>query len=152
MVATAAAQLETLIQPAVEACGCEFWGLEYLSQGRFSTLRVYIDHPQGVDVDMCADVSRQVSAILDVEDPIAGEYNLEVSSPGLDRPLFTLEQYQLNIGQNISLRLRLAFEGRRKFTGLLRGVEAEDVVLLVDDEEFLLPVSSIEKANVVPRF
>ncbi|MDP6967827.1 MAG: ribosome maturation factor RimP [Gammaproteobacteria bacterium] len=150
--ATAAAQLETLIQPAVEACGCEFWGLEYLSQGRFSTLRVYIDHPQGVDVDMCADVSRQVSAILDVEDPIAGEYNLEVSSPGLDRPLFTLEQYQLNIGQNISLRLRLAFEGRRKFTGLLRGVEAEDVVLLVDDEEFLLPVSSIEKANVVPRF
>ncbi len=152
MVATAAAQLETLIQPAVEACGCEFWGLEYLSQGRFSTLRVYIDHPQGVDVDMCADVSRQVSAILDVEDPIAGEYNLEVSSPGLDRPLFTLEQYQLNIGQNISLRLRLAFEGRRKFTGLLRGVEGEDVVLLVDDEEFLLPVSSIEKANIVPRF
>ena len=152
MVATAAAQLETLIQPAVEACGCEFCGLEYLSQGRFSTLRVYIDHPQGVDVDMCADVSRQVSAILDVEDPIAGEYNLEVSSPGLDRPLFTLEQYQLNIGQNISLRLRLAFEGRRKFTGLLRGVEGEDVVLLVDDEEFLLPVSSIEKANIVPRF
>ena len=150
--ATAAAQLEILIQPAVEACGCEFWGLEYLSQGRFSTLRVYIDHPQGVDVDMCADVSRQVSAILDVEDPIAGEYNLEVSSPGLDRPLFTLEQYQLNIGQNISLRLRLAFEGRRKFTGLLRGVEGEDVVLLVDDEEFLLPVSSIEKANIVPRF
>jgi ribosome maturation factor RimP len=151
-VATAAAQLETLIQPAVAACECEFWGLEYLSQGRFSTLRVYIDHAQGVDVDMCANVSRQVSAILDVEDPIAGEYNLEVSSPGLDRPLFTLAQYELNIGQTISLRLRLAFEGRRKFTGLLRGVEGDDVVLLVDDEEFLLPVGSIEKANVVPQF
>jgi len=151
-VATAAAQLETLIQPAVEACECEFWGLEYLSQGRYSTLRVYIDHAQGVDVDMCANVSRQVGAILDVEDPISGEYNLEVSSPGLDRPLFTLAQYKLNIGQTISLRLRLAFEGRRKFTGLLSGVEGDDVVLLVDDEEFLLPVGSIEKANVVPQF
>ncbi len=150
--ATAAAQLETLIQPAVEACECEFWGLEYLSQGRYSTLRVYIDHAQGVDVDMCANVSRQVGAILDVEDPISGEYNLEVSSPGLDRPLFTLAQYKLNIGQTISLRLRLAFEGRRKFTGLLSGVEGDDVVLLVDDEEFLLPVGSIEKANVVPQF
>jgi ribosome maturation factor RimP len=150
--ATAAAQLETLIQPAVESCGCEFWGLEYLSQGRFTILRVYIDHPQGVDVDMCVDVSRQTSAILDVEDPITGEYNLEVSSPGLDRPLFTLEQYQLHIGQTISLRLRSAFGGRRKFTGLLRGVEGDDVVLLVDNEELLLPVGGIEKANVVPRF
>jgi len=150
--ATAAAQLETLIQPAVEACGCDFWGLEYISQGRFSTLRVYIDHADGIDVDMCAEVSRQVSAIMDVEDPITGEYNLEVSSPGLDRPLFTLEQYEINAGQTISLRLRMAFDGRRKFTGLLRGVEGEDVVLQVDNEEFLLPLSSIDKANVVPRF
>ncbi|MCP4789754.1 MAG: ribosome maturation factor RimP [Gammaproteobacteria bacterium] len=149
---SATAQLETLIQPAVEACGCDFWGLEYLSQGRFSTLRVYIDHADGIDVDMCAEVSRQVGAILDVEDPITGEYNLEVSSPGLDRPLFTLEQYLANAGQTISLRLRMAFEGQRKFTGLLRGVEGEDVVLQVDNEEFLLPLSSIDKANVVPRF
>ena len=150
--ASAATQLETLVQPAVEACGCDFWGLEYLSQGRFSTLRVYIDHADGIDVDMCAEVSRQVSAIMDVEDPITGEYNLEVSSPGLDRPLFTLEQYAINAGQTISLRLRMAFDGRRKFTGLLRGVEGEDVVLQVDNEEFLLPLSSIDKANVVPRF
>jgi ribosome maturation factor RimP len=151
-VASAATQLEALIQPAVEACGCEFWGLEYNSQGRFSTLRVYIDHADGIDVDMCAEVSRQVSAIMDVEDPISGEYNLEVSSPGLDRPLFTLEQYAINAGQTISLRLRMAFDGRRKFTGLLRGVEGEDIVLQVDNEEFLLPLSSIDKANVVPRF
>ena len=150
--ASAAAQLETLIQPAVEACGCEFWGLEYISQGRFSTLRVYIDHADGIDVDMCAEVSRQVSAIMDVEDPITGEYNLEVSSPGLDRPLFTLEQYAINAGQTISLRLRMAFDGRRKFTGLLRCVEGEDIVLQVDNEEFLLPLSSIDIANVVPRF
>jgi len=150
--AIAAVQLEALILPAVEACGCIFWGLKYLSERHFSTLRVYIDHSQGIDVDMCADVSRQISAILDVEDPIAGEYNLEVSSPGLDRPLFTLEQYQLNIGQTVSLRLRLAFEGQRKFIGLLSGIENDDVVLLVNNQEFLLPVGHIEKANVVPRF
>jgi len=89
---------------------------------------------------------------MDVEDPISGEYTLEVSSPGLDRPLYTLEQFKAYIGQRISIKLQHAFDGRRKFTGQLNGVEGEDVLLIVDNEEFLLPVDSIEKANVIPSF
>ena len=150
--ANAATQLAALVAPAVDACGYDFWGLEYLSQGRRNVLRVYIDSARGVDVDMCAQVSRQVSAVLDVEDPIAGEYNLEVSSPGVDRPLFNLSQYEQNIGKIVSLRLHIALDGRRKFTGLLANVKDEDIVLLTDNEEYLLPISSIDKANIVPHY
>ena len=137
--------------------GCETgWGVEYLSHGHgtHSTLRVFIlTMPEGIGVEQCADVSRQAcAAIMDVEDPISGEYTLEVSSPGLDRPLFSLLQYQASIGEKLSLKLRLAFDGRRRFTGLLSGIEGDDVVLQVDDEEYLLPFDSIEKANIVPRF
>jgi ribosome maturation factor RimP len=81
--------LEEMIAPVVVSLGCEFWGMEYLTQGRYTTLRIFIDAPKGVSLDDCEKVSRQVSAILDVEDPIQGEYTLEVSSPGMDRPLYT---------------------------------------------------------------
>ena len=91
-------------------------------------LRVYIDSENGVGVDDCAKVSRQVSGVLDVEDPISGEYTLEVSSPGMDRPLFKLSQYQDYIGHVVQLRLRMPFDGRRKFKGVLNGIEDEDIV------------------------
>jgi len=148
------AQLEELIRPVVEGLGFEFWGLEYLSLGKDSVLRVFIetDAEKGIDVEDCATVSRQVSAIMDVEDPISGEYNLEVSSPGLDRPLFELSQYQRFMGSVVSLRLRVPFDGRRKFKGQLTGIEGDEVVLLVDNEEYLLPIELIEKANIVPQF
>ena len=89
---------------------------------------------------------------MDVEDPISGEYNLEVSSPGLDRPLFELSQYQRFLGSVVSLRLRVPFDGRRKFKGQLTSIEGDEVVLLVDNEEYLLPIELIEKANIVPQF
>ena len=148
------AQLEELIRPVVVGLGFEFWGLEYLSLGKDSVLRVFIetDAEKGIDVEDCAAVSRQVSAIMDVEDPISGEYNLEVSSPGLDRPLFELSQYQRFMGSVVSLRLRVPFDGRRKFKGQLTGIEGDEVVLLVDNEEYLLPIELIEKANIVPQF
>ncbi|MCO4786560.1 Ribosome maturation factor RimP [Marinomonas gallaica] len=147
-------QLEELIRPVVEGLGFEFWGLEYLSHGKDSVLRVFIetDSEEGIDVEACASVSRQVSAIMDVEDPISGEYNLEVSSPGLDRPLFELSQYQRFLGSVVSLRLRVPFDGRRKFKGQLTSIEGDEVVLLVDNEEYLLPIELIEKANIVPQF
>ena len=143
-----------LIRPVVEGLGYHFWGMEYISQGKDSILRIFIESPSedGTDIEDCAKVSRQVSSILDVEDPITGEYNLEVSSPGLDRPLFELEQYQEYIGAVVSLRLRVPFDGRRKFKGQLTAVEGEDVVLRVDQEEYLLPIDLIDKANVVPVF
>ncbi len=144
--------LHGLIEPVAVSLGYQLWGIELLSQGRHTLLRIYIDAESGVNVDDCAKLSRQVSAILDVEDPISTEYTLEVSSPGMDRPLFTLEQFAQNAGQLVSLRLRAPFEGRRKFKGRIKGVEGDEVVLLCEEHEYLFPVDSIEKANIVPQF
>jgi ribosome maturation factor RimP len=143
------AQLQAIIEPAVTALGYELVGVEYLSQGKHSVLRVYIDQEQGISVEDCAEVSRQVSAVLDVEDPIKGEYTLEVSSPGLDRPLFTLEQYQRYSGSLAEIRLRSPLEGRRKFKGRMHGVRDEQVVIDVDGVEYLLALDNIEKANLI---
>lgn len=150
--ATKEQQLHDLIAPAVTALGYEMWGLEYLTHGGQTVLRVFIDSESGISVEDCAAVSRQVSAVLDVEDPISGEYNLEVSSPGMDRPLFTLDQFQRYSGEQVKIRLRTPFEGRRNFSGRLVGVEEDEVVVAVDEHEYLLPIELIDKANVVPQF
>nr|WP_298250629.1 ribosome maturation factor RimP [uncultured Halomonas sp.] len=150
--ATKDAALHTLIDPVVTAMGFELWGIDHLSQGKHSRLVIYIDHDDGITVDDCADISRQVSALFDVEDPISGEYRLEVSSPGMDRPLFTLDHFSRYRGHDVALKLRAPFEGRRKFQGLLAGVEGDEVLLQVDGEEYCFPVDSIDQARVVPRF
>ena len=144
--------LHNLIEPVVASLGCELWGLEYLTQGRYTTLRIFIDGPNGVSLDDCEKVSRQVSAVMDVEDPIDGEYTLEVSSPGMDRPLYTPAHYARYVGETVNLRLRMAREGRRKFKGSIVKVEGEDVTLNVDGKEILIPVDAIDKSNIVPRF
>ncbi len=149
--ATREQEIQQLLAPSVEALGFELWGIEYLSQGRHSVLRVYIESEHGVGVDDCASVSHHVSSVLDVEDPISGEYTLEVSSPGMDRLLFRLDQYPDYVGEWIDLRLRAPFEGRRKFKGVLQGIEGDEVVVRVDDHEYLLPHSQIEKARIQPR-
>ena len=144
-------QIAGMVQATVAALGYVLWGVEHVAQGRHSVVRVYIDSPAGITVDDCAVVSEQVSSIRDVEDPITGEYTLEVSSPGMDRLLFNLEQFSGYVGETVDLRLRSAFEGRRKFKGILKGIEGEDVVIQIDDHEFLLPYGAIEKARVQPR-
>nr|WP_232108849.1 ribosome maturation factor RimP [Pseudomonas mosselii] len=144
--------MQALLAPVVEGLGYQCWGIEYVSQGKHSVLRIYIDKEDGILVDDCEAVSRQASAILDVEDPISSEYTLEVSSPGMDRPLFTLEQFAAHAGEQVKIKLRTPFEGRRNFQGLLRGVEEQDVVVQVDQHEFLLPIDSIDKANIIPSF
>ncbi|MCC6074220.1 ribosome maturation factor RimP [Pseudomonas sp. GCM10022188] len=145
-------QLQALLAPVVEALGYQCWGVEFISQGRHSLLRVYIDHANGILIDDCEKVSRQISGVLDVEDPISGEYTLEVSSPGMDRPLFTLEQFAAHVGAQVKIRLRSPYEGRRNFQGVLHGVEEQDVVVQVDNHEYLLPIESIDKANIIPSF
>jgi ribosome maturation factor RimP len=151
--AVANSELKQLLGPVVEALGCELWGIELQAGGKTKLLRLYIDHAEnGIGVDDCERVSRQASAVLDVEDAINGEYILEVSSPGMDRPLYELSQYEQFIGEDISLRLRFPYEGRRNFKGRLSGVDDDEIVLVVADHEFLFPVEGIEKANVVPRF
>lgn len=145
-------ELKSLVAPVVESMGFVFWGLEFLGQGRHSRLRIFIDHADGINVEQCAQVSRQVSSVMDVEDPISQEYTLEVSSPGMDRPLFELEQFIEYQGHVVQIRLHSPFEGKRKYKGLIKAVEEHDVVIEADGYEFLLPIEMIDKANVVPQF
>lgn len=150
--ATLEQKLQEMLQSAVEDLGCELWGIECQRAGRFMTVRLFIDKEGGVGVDDCADVSRQVSAILDVEDPIADKYNLEVSSPGLDRPLFTLEQFQRYVGEDIAVHLRIPVLDRRKWQGKLEKIENDMLTLVVDGQEQVLIFGNIQKANVIAKF
>lgn len=146
---TKADRLRDLVRPAVEACRVSLWGVEFFQQGRRSILRIFIDTEQGVTVDQCAEVSRQVSALLDVEDPIAGEYTLEVSSPGWDRPLFTLEQCALFVGDEISVRLLAPIQGRRRFKGVLTGVADGNLEMNVDGQPVSIAFVQVDKAHRV---
>ena len=141
------------MQPVVESLGYEFWGLEYI-QGRGATLRIYIDRDsdEGVSVDDCALVSHQVSGVLDVEDPIPGEYNLEVSSPGMERPLFTIEQWGRYIGEDIQIRLLAPVAGKRRLTATLTAVEGDDVLLDVKGEALRVPFAQVDRATLVAKF
>ena len=150
--ATLEQNLQEMLQGAVEDLSCELWGIECQRAGRFMTVRLFIDKEGGVTIDDCADVSRQVSAILDVEDPIADKYNLEVSSPGLDRPLFTLPQFERYIGQDIAVHLQIPVMERRKWQGKLERIENDMVTLIVDGQEQVLVFGNIQKANVVAKF
>ena len=150
--ATLEQKLQDLLQDSVEDLGCELWGIECQRVGRYLTVRLFIDKEGGVTVEDCADVSRQVSAVLDVEDPIADKYNLEVSSPGLDRPLFTLAQYTRYVGQEIVVHLRIPVADRRKWQGELAKIENDMITLIVDKQEQVLAFGNIQKANVVAKF
>ncbi len=138
-----------LIEPTVLAMELQLWGIDLSQRGKYSILRIYIEREEGVTITDCEKVSRQVSAILDMEDPIAGEYTLEVSSPGLDRPLFTSEQFGRFIGSDVKVRLLHPVDGRRKLNGSIENVSGDEIVLSVDGEGFRLQHTDIEKANVV---
>ncbi|UCH52816.1 MAG: ribosome maturation factor RimP [Pseudomonadota bacterium] len=151
------ATLRQMLAPGAKAHGCELVDVEMVGGGRRPTLRVYIDKPGGVTLDDCADVSRQLSMILDVEDPIPESYALEVSSPGLDRPLVTREDFGQHAGETIKARLTVPRAGRRNFTGRIVGVTAEQVTLEIEglggtQERVDLKFESIERARLVPQF
>lgn len=149
--ATLEQQLTDLINGPVAALGFELVGVEYI-RSRHSTLRIYIDSENGITVDDCADVSHQVSAVLDVEDPITEAYTLEVSSPGLDRPLFTIEHYRQFIGEDASVTLRMAVQNRRKWSGKIKAVEGETITIEVDGKDEIFAFGNIQKANLIPKF
>jgi ribosome maturation factor RimP len=146
------ARLHGLIEPIVEGMGYELVGVEYHSGGPGTgILRVYIDHGTGVTIDDCERVSYQLSGMLDVEDPIMARYRLEVSSPGLDRPLFQRNDYERFSNRRVKVRLSTPLDGRRNFCGLLRGMRHDSVVVEDGDTEYLLPLEQIERANLVPQ-
>lgn len=145
--------MEEKLRVLVTALGYEFVGYEFAQENRRAIFRLYIDCPGGISLKDCSVVSRQVSAMLDVEDPIRGKYRLEVSSPGLDRPLFGMEQYQKQLGRRIKIKLYSPIMRRRNFAGVLRRVEDEQIYLLLDEgNEVILPFSEIEKGKVVTDF
>jgi ribosome maturation factor RimP len=144
-------ELKALIGPAIESMGFEFVGVEYHSNPKNRLVRIFIDKaPDGVSIDDCAEVSREVSAVLDVEDPVSGQYSLEVSSPGVERPLFELEHYAAFEGQDAVVHLHAPHEGRRKFTGVLRGVGESDIAIEVDGTLVRLPFDAIRRGHIKP--
>jgi len=144
--------VQAVVEPVVSTLGYELVGVEYLMQGKHGLLRVYIDAENGVVVEDCQRVSHQLSGVLDVENVIKGQYQLEVSSPGLDRPLFNEAHFERFVGQEVKLRLTVPMDGRRKFRGVIKGFRDAQVVLEVDGEEFLFLLAAIDKANLVPKF
>ena len=145
-------QIEESLKDAVQRLGCEIWGVEFFSSGKRSKLRLYIDKPEGVTIDDCETVSREVGDVLDVEGLFGGAYTLEVSSPGLDRILFKAEQFEAHVGATVDVRLNYPFEGRKRFVGLLADVEDARALVRLDDAEYVLPLENVQRARLVPQF
>lgn len=144
--------LQDVVEPAIAALGYELVGVEYHRQPKNSLLRVYIDSEEGITLEDCERASHQLSGVLDVEDTIQGRYTLEISSPGLDRPLFTAQHYERFAGRRVRIRLAVPLQGRRTFTGMLHGVDGADVLIEVDEHETRIALDSIEQARLVPEY
>lgn len=149
-----ASEISALLAPTVRSMGLELLGAEYLPAPGGAVLRLYIDVPEGdernVGIDECEAVSREVSAQLDVEDPISGNYTLEVSSPGIDRPLFTAAQFVRFAGETAKVALKLPQDGRRRLQGRIAGVEGGMVTFEVDGQPLVVAFDNIDKARLVP--
>lgn len=142
--------LYALLSPSIEGLGYELWGIERLGGGGAVTLRIYIDHADGISVEDCERVSHQVSGVLDVEDPIRAAYTLEVSSPGVDRPFFFARQLTDYIDEEVTLTLARPVAERRKLTGRLTSVEGETLGLDVEGETLEVGFSNVMKARLKP--
>lgn len=143
----------SIIEPVVEGMGYEVVDIDYRPHPTDGLLRIYIDGPNGIVLEDCSAVSLQVSSVLDVEDPIPGQFNLEISSPGMDRPLRKVADFERFAGSTVKIKLTVpTLEGQRNFTGKLKGIENEDVILEMDGETHYLALDSIDKARIVPQF
>ena len=142
-------KLRNLLEPVVAGFGLLLWGIEYIPHGRQAMLRIYIDSPDGVGIDDCERVSHQVSSVLDVERAVTSDYTLEVSSPGLERRLYELSHYKAYAGNQIRISLRQLVDGRRRFSGLLVGVEGDRVIVRIKDEDHSFAFSSIDRGQLV---
>lgn len=143
--------VEAKILPTIEALGYELWACLYLTQGKQSVLRIYIESEKGITLADCERVSRQISALLDIEDPLQGRYNLEVSSPGLDRPLIKERHFQRYIGHKIRVSTQMPVDNQRKFKGFLQSVDVTGIVLEQEGKELVLMWDNILRANVLPE-
>lgn len=143
-------RIANLIRPTIESLGFELWGFDYNTQGNYTTLRIYVDGTEGkgITLDQCAIVSREVSAVLDVEDPINTRYQLEVSSPGIDRTLYTIDQFKKYIGENVKIKLQSAQNGRRQFEAEIIKIEDDTLYLKAENDAFNIAFCDIQKAKL----
>jgi len=144
-------ELTATLEPTVERLGYELVDVELRLAGRDGLVRLYIDNADGIGLEDCEKVSRAVSALLDVEDPVPGNYNLEVSSPGLDRKLTKSEHFQRFIGNIVKVKLRMPLDGRRRFRGELKSQSEGNIVVEVDGQSHSLPLAMIDTARLVPE-
>ena len=140
-----------LLEPIVMALGYEMLGIEYFKQKDGSLLRLYIDNVSGITLDDCTRVNHHVIGVLDVHNPIKERYHLEISSPGLDRPLFTLEQFKPYLGQEVKMKFRERIDERRKIKGVIKAVEEKAVLVSEDGVDYLIPADVIDSAHLVPK-
>lgn len=145
-------RLTKLIEPLVESLGYELLLLEFSPQGRSALLRLYLDAAGGVTLGDCESVSREVAALLDVEDPISVPYQLEVSSPGMDRPLTKPVHFERFAGRKARVELEVPLNGQRRFVGVIAGISANAVRLMVDRGEVQLAFGAISRARLVPDY
>ena len=145
-------KLHDLLHPEITAMGVELLGIELSNSGSVSCLRIYIDKSEGINIDDCVLVSQQLTGLLDVNNPIKGKYNLEVSSPGLDRPLFTDEQLKKHIGQIVMIKLHEKYKGKRRIIGEIEAVEDLEIVIKCNESKENIPLDLINKANLVAKF
>ena len=143
-------KLNDLIKPAVEKMGYELTDIEIKTQGREQLVSIFIDNLTGINIEDCEIVSRQISLLLDIENPISGKYTLEVSSPGLDRKLTKFNHFKRFIGNELRIKLLQSMDGRRNFRGKLLAANKESIKVQVDDQLYKLPIDMIEIARLVP--
>ncbi len=146
--------LWALFEPVVTGLGFELIEIEHYPNPKHGVLRLYIDRADGsgIKIEDCSAVSRQLSALIDVEEPIRGHFNLEVSSPGMDRPLKRLQDYNRFLGEQVKIKTSMPLDGQRNFKGRLLSADADTVVIETETEELGLPMAAIDKARLVPQF
>ena len=148
----ASEKIQHIVEEVVTSMGYELVGVEHLMHDKSGLLRVYIDNNQGIMLEDCQAVSHQLSGVLDVEDPVPGNYNLEISSPGLDRPIFKPEDFERFAGKSVKVKLVRAQEGRKNFVGILKGLQENDVIIDMDGQEIRLSLDNIDQARLIPEF
>ena len=141
--------LSDILKPVVERMGYIYWGLRFHGHGRRSVLQVYIDHPDGITLDDCSAVSNQLSGVLDVEDVIGQSYTLEVSSPGVERPLLNSKHYELYIGAKIKVKSYIPLDNRKNFSGQLEAANEDSITLKIEEELIDIPYSAIKQGHLL---
>jgi len=145
-------KIQQIVEDVVSSLGYELVGIEYMVGNHSGLLRIYIDKENGIVLNDCQAVSHQLSGVLDVEEPIQGHYDLEISSPGLDRPIFKAQDFERFAGSMVKIKLVSAIDGRKKYKGLLQGLQEEEVVIEQEGLEIRLSLANIDQARLVPEF